>query len=101
MITVVTLQERPNTDVPFYIETVPEISSAFAQFIANTPHLIEPPSYALHNDRNHVTVAKYASHEDLQAFLAELEVLIPSFFEMRDSYNRLNNISVTRNVVES
>lgn len=61
-----------------------------------------PPTFSISEDGlTHTSIATYDSHEQLEAFLAEMAEVLPTFFEDRDAYCVGNNIVVNRVIITS
>lgn len=97
MIIVTTTQVRPSTEVEFYTGTQPLVSSALVALVSDSPHFSEPATFVMSEDGLiHQAVAKYPSEAALQAFLDELEQVVPGFFAARDAYSAEVGIIVNR-----
>lgn len=99
MITVTTVQTRPSIDVEFYIDTVPLVKSSLMAAVNTSETFAEAPTFEISEDGlSHTSTAKYNSLDDLNAFLAELEAVLPGFIAARDAYSSANGISILRSI---
>lgn len=99
MIVVTTVQIRADLDTPFYVETQPLVQSTFAAIVNSTANMAEPPMFVLSVDGlTHTSIAKYETQEQLNAFLAEVQQLLPEFFTLRQDYNAAHGITSARTI---
>lgn len=97
MITVTTTQTRPSADVPFFIDANPESRDILLALVNTTQHLAAPPSFSLSEDGlTHTTVAVFIDQNQYDAFMTELEAVLPGFISARDEYSLQNGIQVNK-----
>lgn len=86
MITVITTQIRCDLQHKFYIDTVPAICALFENLLVTSTNILSS-SFDLSSDGfTHTSTATFADQSMLDAFLSEMSLIAPTFFEDRDSY---------------
>jgi hypothetical protein len=101
MYIVITQFTRPSTDVQYYINSVPEVGTAFFEFTAQHPELI---SELIKHDVSELVQISYAIYEDedkFNQFIELFNIAFPTFFTDRDLYCQNNNILIERSVENS
>lgn len=102
MITVVTTQTRPSISVPFFMDTVPVIAIAVEDVVRRTSTMAAPATFTMTEDLlTHTSTAVYANQQDLDTFLAEMDVAVPHFFTSRENYCTASGITLERVVTTS
>jgi hypothetical protein len=86
---------RSSEDIPWYLDSNPELKVQFSQFIEDNVNLIN----YLNVDNlgtKQITVVVYANEETFNLFMSVFNETFPTFFADRDAYCEANNISITR-----
>lgn len=99
MYTVITKFERPSADIPYYIDTNPELKLEFVRFVDICVSQVWPETtISTINESSliQITTVTYADQETLIHFLSWYNETFPTFFADRDAYCAANNITITR-----
>jgi hypothetical protein len=98
MYTVITQFDRPNKNIPYYIDTNLELKNEFINFIeVNNKLLIEVTTVESSN-LSQITSVVYPDADAFDKFMLEFNRHFPTFFMDRDAYCEENNIKITRSV---
>ena len=95
MYKVTTIFERSSSDVPYYLQTQPELTTRFSEFTSNSSELLlvnvidETPI-------RQVTDAFYADEAAFNEFIEKYNAEFPNFFEERDAYHASVGVTTTR-----
>jgi hypothetical protein len=100
MHTVVTRFDRPSKDIPFYLDTDPELKAKFNEFIEIHKELIVSMNVE-NSDTTQITYVTYSDKDMCDTFLYILNNTFPTLFTDRDAYCNANGIEVNRYVHDS
>ena len=95
MYTIITRFDRPSKDIPFYIDTNPELKAQFNEFIEMYKESIIDMRVET-NDTSQLTYVTYPDESTFNVFLEILNITFPTLFTDRDAYCAANNIEVRR-----
>ena len=99
MYKVITTFERPNEDVPYYLETVPDLRNRFVKFISDSDELLLVNSLD-ETLTKQVTEAFFADEDAFNEFIRKFNIEFPNFFADRDTYHASVGITTTRTVAD-
>ncbi len=96
MYTVTTIYEKALAETPYYIDSNIELRYEFSEFMNIYSVLLEYFTVDNVSPTVQVSTASYTSETVYQDFMDFFNEAFPTFFEDRDAYCALNNISVER-----
>jgi hypothetical protein len=100
MYTVITQFDRPNKNIPYYIDTNLELKNEFINFIEDNNKLIIEVTTVESSNLSRMTTVVYPDADAFDKFILEFNRHFPTFFMDRDAYCEENNIKITRSVAQ-
>jgi hypothetical protein len=97
MYLVITEFNRPSEDVPYYIDTNPELKEEFLKFTEANNGLFND-MHVINAGKKQTTILFYPDEKTFNEFMELFNSTFPTFFIDRDSYCQANNITISRTV---
>jgi hypothetical protein len=97
--TVITTQVRQDQNVPFYLDVNPQIADAIQGVITASTNITSSRFTLSEDNLIHTAVALFEDVAKMNAFRAELNAVLPTFFNDRQAYSQALNISIARTVL--
>jgi len=97
MYIVTTTFEKPSKDIPYYIDTDPELKARFLDFTSVHREMIV--NFQTENaDTTQISVIVYPDKDVFNIFMELFNSTFPTFFTDRDTYCELHGIRISRSV---
>ena len=88
---------RPSEDIPYYIDTKPELKAEFLGFLETNKQLILEMQ-VINDGTKQTTVSIYADESMFNTFIELFNSVFPTLFVDRDAYCQANNITISRTI---
>lgn len=88
---------RPSEDIPYYIDTKPELKAEFLGFLETNKQLIQEMQ-VINDGTKQTTVSIYADESMFNTFIELFNSVFPTLFVDRDAYCQANNITISRTI---
>jgi hypothetical protein len=95
MYKVTTIFQKPDADIPYFLETQPALREEFFKFSSSEPSLLLV-NVLDESATRQISEAFYADESAFDIFIAKFNTTFPTFFADRDAYHASVGVVTTR-----